>query len=104
MKVVYAIDKPEGKQWQGEVGFISKEVIKKYLPGPSDKVQILVCGKLWLLSVRHAADERVGVSGPPGQVASVAGPKDGMKQGALAGALKELGYTEQQVRRNASNF
>ena len=35
--------------------------------------------------------------GPPGQVASVAGQKAGMKQGQLSGLLKELGYTEDQV-------
>jgi len=35
--------------------------------------------------------------GPPGQVAAVAGPKDGMKQGELGGALKELGYSSEQV-------
>ena len=35
--------------------------------------------------------------GPPGQVASLAGKKDGMKQGELGGILKELGYTEEQV-------
>lgn len=37
-------------------------------------------------------------AGPPGQVASLAGKKDGMKQGELGGILKELGYTEEQVR------
>lgn len=31
------------------------------------------------------------------QVASIAGKKAGMKQGELAGVLKELGYTEEQV-------
>ena len=36
--------------------------------------------------------------GPPGQVAAVAGKKAGMKQGELAGILKDLGYTEDQVR------
>lgn len=36
--------------------------------------------------------------GPPGQVAAVAGKKAGMKQGELGGILKELGYTEDQVR------
>lgn len=36
-------------------------------------------------------------AGPPGQVASIAGKKDGMKQGELGGVLKELGYTEDQV-------
>jgi hypothetical protein len=35
--------------------------------------------------------------GPPGQVASIAGKKAGMKQGELKGILKELGYTEDQV-------
>ena len=35
--------------------------------------------------------------GPPGQVATVAGPKAGMKQGQLSGILKELGYNEDQV-------
>ena len=35
--------------------------------------------------------------GPPGQVAAIAGKKEGMKQGALNGILKELGYTEEQV-------
>lgn len=38
------------------------------------------------------------LEGPPGQVAAVAGKKAGMKQGELAGILKELGYTEDQVR------
>ncbi len=35
--------------------------------------------------------------GPPGQVNAVVGKKDGMKQGAIGGILKELGYTEDQV-------
>ena len=35
--------------------------------------------------------------GPPGQVAAIAGKKDGMKQGPVGGILKELGYTEDQV-------
>lgn len=36
--------------------------------------------------------------GPPGQVAAIAGKKAGMKQGELDGVLKELGYTEEQVK------
>jgi hypothetical protein len=36
-------------------------------------------------------------TGPPGQVAAIAGKKAGMKQGELGGILKELGYTEDQV-------
>jgi hypothetical protein len=37
-------------------------------------------------------------TGPPGQVAAVAGKKEGMKQGELGGILEKLGYTEDQVR------
>jgi len=39
----------------------------------------------------------VGGIGPPGQIIVVAEKKDGMKQGAIGGILKELGYTEDQV-------
>jgi cytochrome-b5 reductase len=41
---------------------------------------------------------KIFVCGPPGQVAAIAGKKAGMKQGELGGILKELGYTEEQVR------
>ncbi|OCB86190.1 cysteine proteinase [Sanghuangporus baumii] len=77
-KVVYYVDKGE-KDWKGETGYISKEGVKKHVPGPEkgNKVKIFVCG-------------------PPGQVASLAGNKDGMKQGELSGILKELGYTGEQ--------
>jgi len=36
--------------------------------------------------------------GPPGQIAAVAGKKDGGKQGEAGGILKELGYTADQVK------
>ena len=64
----------------GSVGYVNKELIQKHIPPASlaEKVKVYVCG-------------------PPGQVAALAGKKDGMKQGALAGTLKELGYTEDQV-------
>lgn len=65
----------------GSVGYVNKELIQQHIPPASlaDKVKVYVCG-------------------PPGQVAALAGKKDGMKQGPLAGTLKELGYTEEQVR------
>lgn len=37
-------------------------------------------------------------AGPPGQVAAISGPKKGYQQGELGGILKQLGYTEEQVR------
>ena len=78
--VVYTVDKPEG-EWHGNVGFVNKELIQQHIAPASlgEKVKVYICG-------------------PPGQVAAIAGKKDGMKQGALGGTLKELGYTEDQVR------
>ncbi|KAG7452089.1 cytochrome-b5 reductase [Guyanagaster necrorhizus] len=79
LQVVYALDKPPAG-WTGPTGFISKDLLKKYVAPASlnEKVKVFVCG-------------------PPGQVAALAGKKDGFKQGELSGALKELGYTEDQV-------
>ncbi len=60
---------------------MNKELIQQHIPPASlaDKVKIYICG-------------------PPGQVAAIAGKKDGMKQGTVGGILKELGYKEDQVR------
>jgi len=77
-RVVYTIDKPE-KDWKWETGFVTEELIKKYLPQPSPDSFIYVCG-------------------PPPQVAAVAGPKaKDYTQGELAGALKNLGYQKENV-------
>ena len=60
-------------------------------------MKIFVCGT----SLRHLVLLSLplieNVSGPPGQVAAVAGKKSGFNQGELGGILKELGYTQEQV-------
>jgi len=77
--VVYVLGKPDNK-WQGPQGFINADLVKQYIAPASlkEKVKIFVCG-------------------PPGQVAAVAGKKDGAKQGEIGGILKDLGYTEDQI-------
>lgn len=77
--VVYVLDKGDAN-WKGPTGFIGTDLIKQHVAPPSlgEKVKVFICG-------------------PPGQVASIAGKKKGMKQGELSGVLKELGYTEDQV-------
>ena len=50
----------------------------------------------FLLSDHHST-LTLNVIGPPGQMVSVCGKKDGMKQGELGGILKELGYSQDQV-------
>lgn len=75
----YILDKP-GKNWTGLRGFVTKEVLEKYMPSPKDTgSKILVCG-------------------PPGMMAAISGDKAKDKsQGELSGALKALGYSAEQV-------
>ncbi|KAK2464747.1 hypothetical protein APHAL10511_003165 [Amanita phalloides] len=77
--IVYILNKP-GPNWTGPSGYVTADIVKKHAAPPSlgEKVKIFVCG-------------------PPGQVAAVAGKKNGFKQGELGGILKELGYTEDQI-------
>ncbi|KAI0652782.1 cytochrome-b5 reductase [Trametes meyenii] len=77
--VIYTLDKPSAG-WTGTTGYVNQALVQQHLPPPTlgEKAKIFVCG-------------------PPGQVAALAGPKAGMKQGELSGILKQLGYTEEQV-------
>jgi len=77
-KVLYTLDKPpEG--WTGGKGFVSEEMVKKFIPAPSNDVMVFVCG-------------------PPGMMKAVSGAKTpDFKQGELAGVLKAVGFNEEQV-------
>ncbi|KAL7414530.1 hypothetical protein BDY24DRAFT_385529 [Mrakia frigida] len=81
LTVIYSLDKPPAG-WTGLTGFISAatitEAAKALPPSAGEKVKFFICG-------------------PPGQVAAVAGAKDGGKQGAVGGALASLGYEAGQV-------
>ncbi|RDA95526.1 hypothetical protein CP533_5436, partial [Ophiocordyceps camponoti-saundersi (nom. inval.)] len=79
-RAFYVLDKaPKGK-WSGATGFITKDLLKSVLPEPKDEnVKLFVCG-------------------PPGLMKAVSGGKNSPKdQGELTGALKELGYSKDQV-------
>jgi hypothetical protein len=65
-------------------------------PTLGNKVKIFVCGMSSLLSPTVTRNIECH-AGPPPQVAAIAGKKDGMKQGELSGALKDLGYALDQV-------
>ncbi|XP_021852679.1 NADH-cytochrome b5 reductase-like protein [Spinacia oleracea] len=77
-KVFYTVDNPS-KEWIGGLGYVSKDVVTKGLPGPGDDTLIMVCG-------------------PPGMMQHISGDKaKDYSQGELTGILKELGYTEEMV-------
>lgn len=78
-KVHYTIDKKTTKYWNEDVGFITEDMIKKYMPTPSANNQVLVCG-------------------PPGLMKHLSGEKTpDFKQGELTGLLKKMGYDENNV-------
>lgn len=78
LKVHYVLEKaPKG--WTGSVGYVSKELIQKYMPAPSNDNLVMVCG-------------------PPGMMKAISGTKaPDFTQGELDGLLKDLGYTKDQV-------
>ncbi|KAF8951965.1 NADH-cytochrome b5 reductase [Podila verticillata] len=78
-KVTYVID-AAAEGWTGETGYITADLIKKYLPEAG------------------SAGNKVFVCGPPPMMVSVCGPKGpNFTQGEVEGALKELGLTIEQV-------
>lgn len=77
LQVHYALDKAD-RDWKGETGYISKDLVQKVFPKGDDKVKAFVCG-------------------PPGQVEALAGAKDGFKQGPIKGILADLGYGQDEV-------
>ncbi|CAM1504115.1 Fc.00g017060.m01.CDS01 [Cosmosporella sp. VM-42] len=78
-RAFYVLDNPP-KEWAGGSGFISKELLKTVLPEPkSENIKVFVCG-------------------PPGLMKAISGNKVSPKdQGELTGALKDLGYSQEQV-------
>ncbi|KAJ1920357.1 hypothetical protein H4219_001332 [Mycoemilia scoparia] len=80
-KVHYIVDKAKSKDWKGDVGFVTSDIVKKYMPDSANGDNVLV-----------------GVCGPPGMMDLVSGSKaPDYTQGTLSGILKDLGYTEKNV-------
>jgi len=78
-KIHYIIDKKSSSSWKGSEGYVNADLIKKYMPPPSDDNLVLVCG-------------------PPGFMKLISGDKaKDYSQGPLSGLLKEVGYNEKQV-------
>ncbi|KAJ2019619.1 hypothetical protein H4S04_003400 [Coemansia sp. S16] len=80
LKVHYVIDKASSADWKGDVGYVNKELVQKYMPA-ADKDNILV-----------------SVCGPVPMMKSISGVKaPDYSQGEVGGIFKELGYTSEQV-------
>lgn len=80
-KVHYVVDKASwgGVFWKGSTGYITKDLLTKHMPAPATGNMVFVCG-------------------PPGMMNAVSGDKAPDKsQGPLSGALRDLGYSPEQV-------
>mgnify|MGYP001068988252 CR=1 FL=1 len=78
VKMTYVIDKPEAG-FTGHTGYLTKDLLSKLVDKPS-------------------ADNKVFVCGPPGFMTAVSGAKaPDYSQGEVDGALKELGFTKDNV-------
>ncbi|KAF0644207.1 hypothetical protein FPSE5266_04777 [Fusarium pseudograminearum] len=59
IRIHYVLDKPpEG--WTGGVGYVTADMINKYLPKPADDVKILLCGPPPMISGLKKATESLG--------------------------------------------
>jgi cytochrome-b5 reductase len=58
-RVQYVLNNPPEK-WQGEVGFVTPEMIAKYLPKPAADVKLLLCGPPPMISAMKKASEGLG--------------------------------------------
>lgn len=98
-----AVSNTDTTRLLGYTGYVTPEIIKEHVKGPSEKVKFYVCGKP--LPPKYRTETRTNVDAfliqprTSGPSEGYRGLQRGMKQGALDGILKDLGYTEEHVSR-----
>ncbi|KAJ1742970.1 hypothetical protein LPJ78_002190 [Coemansia sp. RSA 989] len=79
-RVFYVVDKASSADWKGETGYITKDMVKKYMPSPDQgNVLVSVCGPIPMMKLVS------GAKAPD------------FSQGEVGGIFKELGYSSSQV-------
>jgi len=60
LTVVHTLEQPpEG--WEGETGFVTREMLSRYLPPKDVRYRVLICGPLGMLNAVEKALESLGV-------------------------------------------
>ncbi|KAI7897151.1 uncharacterized protein EV154DRAFT_410626 [Mucor mucedo] len=62
-QVHYVLEKPPNN-WTGEAGFVTKEMIEKYCPKPSNDIKLLLCGPLAMIKSLTTATNELGYQKP----------------------------------------
>lgn len=58
-KVYYVLNNPP-KDWQGGVGFVSKDMITKHFPAPASDIKVLICGPPPMVKAMQSICEEIG--------------------------------------------
>ena len=58
-EVHYVLHKPS-PGWTGDTGYVTKDQMQKYLPGPSDENRLLICGPLAMINMLLNYSEELG--------------------------------------------
>lgn len=60
LKVVHVLERPpEG--WQGEVGYVTQDVLRRHLPAAPQRFRVFICGPIPMLNAVEASLEALGV-------------------------------------------
>jgi len=59
-KVYYTVDKASSKDWTGFEGYVTKEMMKKVFPDPSDKILMTFCGNKYMKKLVFDLFEQLG--------------------------------------------
>lgn len=62
-KVHYVLEKPP-PGWTGEVGLVTKDIIKTYCPPPAKDIKLLLCGPMPMIKLLTAATTELGYQRP----------------------------------------
>ncbi|RCH87181.1 NADH-cytochrome b5 reductase, partial [Rhizopus azygosporus] len=62
-KVHYVLEKPP-PGWTGEVGLVTKDIIKAYCPPPAKDIKLLLCGPMPMIKLLTAATTELGYQRP----------------------------------------
>ncbi len=98
LEVKYVVDKAS-KNWKGLSPLLetTSTLYSLSVPGETDCITAPMISKLFFRKEGGGDKVMAFVCGPPPQVKSIAGPKDGPRQGELLGALMDLRYASEEV-------
>jgi predicted ferric reductase len=60
LKVIHVLERPP-EDWEGEVGYVTRDMLERYLPDPSRNYRVFLCGPTGMLNAVEESLQDVGV-------------------------------------------